>query len=68
MLVYFLNNWALRHTHSSQVALYIYLQPVVATGLSSYQGTDEPDLRFYLAASLVFCGLVLQSWGPGRGR
>jgi drug/metabolite transporter (DMT)-like permease len=64
VLVYFLNNWALHHTHSSQVALYIYLQPVVATGLSMHLGWDDPGPRFYLATALVFCGLLLQSsWG-----
>ncbi len=71
VLVYFLNYWALHHTHSSQVALYIYLQPVVATGLWILIGRDEPGFRFYLAGVLVFCGLLLQSvrLGPGgRGR
>ncbi len=67
VLVYFLNYWALQHTQSSQVALYIYLQPVVATGLWILIGRDEPGFRFYLAGVLVFCGLLLQSvrLGPG---
>jgi len=66
VLVYFLNNWALHHTHSSQVALYIYLQPVVATGLSMHLGWDDPSPRFYLATALVFSGLLLQSFGERR--
>ncbi len=57
-LTYLLNVWALRHTNSSQVALYIYIQPVVATSLSFALGQDRPGPRFFLAAGLVFAGLM----------
>ena len=59
VLTYFLNNWALRHAHSSQVALYIYLQPVIATALGAARGEEHPDARFWLAAALVCGGLAL---------
>lgn len=58
VLTYFLNNWALRHTQSSKVAIYIYLQPIVATVLSMAMGQDSPDLRFFLATFLVFMGVL----------
>ncbi len=57
VLTYLLNVWALRHTHSAQVAVYISIQPVVATTLSLAMGAPSPELRFYLAASLVLAGL-----------
>jgi drug/metabolite transporter (DMT)-like permease len=59
VLTYLLNNWALRHTHSSQVALYIYTQPVIATALSIALGRDRLSLRFMIAAALVFGGIAL---------
>jgi drug/metabolite transporter (DMT)-like permease len=58
VLTYFLNNWALRYTPSSQVAVYTYVQPLVATVLSMSLGQDSPDLRFFLAAILVFLGVM----------
>lgn len=59
VLTYLVNNWALQHAQSSQVALYIYAQPIVATALSVSMGRDEPGLRFFLAGALVFAGLVM---------
>ena len=61
VITYFLNNWALRHTHSSQVALYIYLQPVIATGASMVVTDERPDLRFCVAATLACAGVLVQS-------
>lgn len=63
VLTYLLNNWALRHTASSQVALYIYVQPVVATGLSMLLGLESPSLRFWAGAALVFTGIVIEVSG-----
>ncbi len=58
VLTYFLNNWALRYSPSSQVAVYTYVQPLVATILSMALGQDSPDLRFFIAAALVFMGVM----------
>lgn len=63
VLSYLLNNWALRHAHSSQVALYIYLQPVVATSSSMVLTGERPDLRFYLSAVLACSGVLIQNLG-----
>ena len=63
IVTYVLNNWALRRTHSSQVALYIYVQPVVATLLSVALGIESPGARFFVAASLVFGGILIEISG-----
>lgn len=68
VMPYLLNVWALRHTHSSQVAVYISIQPVVATVLSILLGAPAPDARFYFAATLVLSGLFLQALLPKRRR
>jgi drug/metabolite transporter (DMT)-like permease len=66
VLTYLLNNWALRHTHSSQVALYIYLQPVIATSTSMVVTGERPDLRFFVAATLACAGVFVQSTSARR--
>lgn len=61
VLTYLLNTWALRHAQSSQVALYINLQPLVAASLSTAFGAPLPGSRFFVALGLVGFGLWLQS-------
>lgn len=61
VLTYMLNTWALRHTHSSQVALYINAQPLVAAGLNAALGAPLPGYRFVAAFALVAGGLWLQN-------
>lgn len=60
VICYLLNNWALRHTHSSTVALYINVQPIVAVALDTALGAPLPGHRFYVALALVSAGLWLQ--------
>lgn len=67
VLTYLLNTWALRHTHSSQVALYINVQPLVAAALNSALGAPLPGHRFFVALLLVATGLWLQSRSGGAG-
>jgi drug/metabolite transporter (DMT)-like permease len=64
VLTYFLNTWALRHTHSSQVALYINVQPLVAASLAAALGEGLPGQRFTVALVLVAFGLWLQTRAP----
>ena len=64
VLTYVLNTWALRHTHSSNVALYINVQPIVAAGLNCALGAPAPDHRFFVALGLVGFGLWLQTSAP----
>lgn len=58
---YLLNTWALRHTRSSQVALYINVQPLVAAALATAFGEPLPDWRFCVAFAMVSTGLWLQT-------
>lgn len=64
---YLLNVWALQHTQSSMVALYIYGQPILATSLSIAFGIEglEPDL--FLAAGFVFTAVALRVVTTARG-
>ena len=61
VLPYLLNTWALRHTRSSQVALYINVQPLVAASLNTLMGAPPPGHRFFVALALVALGLWLQT-------
>ena len=67
VLTYVLNTWALRHTDSSKVALYINLQPIIAAALSCALGAPAPDHRFFVALVLVAFALWLQARARGAG-
>jgi drug/metabolite transporter (DMT)-like permease len=54
---YFLNNWALARTESSRVALFIYLQFVLAAPLSWLLLDEKLTWRLLPAAGLVLAGL-----------
>lgn len=58
---YALNNWALARTESSQVALFIYLQFLIATPLSALFLDDPVSWRLLPAAVLVFAGVALST-------
>lgn len=68
VLTYLLNNWALQYADGSQVTLYIYVQPIVATGLSIAIGRQVPDTRFFTAAVLIGAGLFVESFAAARRR
>ena len=59
VLTYVLNVWALKRVRTSHVALWIFLQPLVAAGLDAALGTP-PSLRFAAAAVLVFLALLVR--------
>lgn len=61
VLTYVLNTWALRSVQSSQVALYINLQPLVAATLNWSLGAPAPGSAFFVALGLVGTGLWLQT-------
>lgn len=66
VLTYFLNYWALARVESSLVALFIYLQPLLATALSAVF-LDEPiTLRLVLSSLFVFAGVFLATWRRRR--
>ena len=58
-LAYMLNYHALKHVESSTVALFIYLQPVVAVALGVTILGERPGLEVWLGAILVFTGVFL---------
>lgn len=66
VLTYLINNWALQHADPSKVTLYIFVQPVIAVGLSAWLQYEPPGPRFYLAATLIFSGLLLTSLAQAR--
>jgi drug/metabolite transporter (DMT)-like permease len=59
LLTYFLNLWALAHTRSSSVALFIYLQPVVASALAWAWFDQQITTRTMIAGAMIFGGLLL---------
>jgi drug/metabolite transporter (DMT)-like permease len=59
LLTYFLNFWALAHARSSSVALFIYVQPIVATLLAWFWMGQVPTLRTAISSFLIFIGMLL---------
>ena len=58
LLTYFLNNWALKRAPSGNVAIFIYLQPVVA-GIIGFFFLDEViTMRMLVCAILIMLGLI----------
>ena len=59
LLNYFLNNWALAYARPSQVAIFIYIQPVIAAALA-YVWLDETiTLQKFLSSVMIFLGVIL---------
>ncbi len=58
---YYLNAWALGRVTPSTVAVYIYLQPLIAFALAPLVlGADEQwNSRTWIAAALIFAGVML---------
>jgi len=64
-LVYFLNVYAMKTVSPSVVSAYIYLQPVLAGGLSLALGMEELHWIKVMAAALIFTGVFLVSKKSG---
>lgn len=60
VLTYLLNLWALARTTASRVALWIFVQPVIAAALSAGLTGERITPRFVVATALVFAALFLQ--------
>jgi drug/metabolite transporter (DMT)-like permease len=62
---YLLNAFALSKVNPSTVAVYIYLQPIIGFVLAAVFLAEPIDLRFVIAAALVFVGVYLttRQWG-----
>jgi drug/metabolite transporter (DMT)-like permease len=64
---YYLNAWALARVAPSTVAVYIYLQPLIAFIVAPLVlGAGESwSARTWIAAALIFAGVGIVTW---RGR
>jgi drug/metabolite transporter (DMT)-like permease len=68
VLAYFLNYWALARVRSSEVALFIYLQPVLAGTLSVGFLHEPLSVRLVASAALVLLGVLFAPRGPAVAR
>ena len=59
VLAYVLNAWALARTHASRVAVFVTLQPVVATAFAILWLGEMPTIKTGVSAALIFAGLVI---------
>ena len=62
---YYLNSWALSRVSPSTVAVYIYLQPLIAFALAPLVLGEKVGLRVIVASLLVFAGVAVVTM---RGR
>lgn len=60
-LAYLLNAWGLKFVNASVVGIYIYLQPVLATGFALLIRNDKLQLETFLMSLLIFSGVYLVS-------
>jgi drug/metabolite transporter (DMT)-like permease len=65
---YALNAWALKRVDSSQVALFIYVQPVIAAGLAVVLLGERITVHLVMAAALIFAGVFLALTAKPGGR
>lgn len=59
LMTYVMNNFALAHAKSSHVALFINLQPVVASVLAVTWFGEAVTSRTVCSYLLIFCGMIL---------
>lgn len=59
LITYFLNNWTLAYTNSSSVAIFIYLQPIVAASLAWLWFGQTVTLRTFIASLIILLGVLL---------
>ena len=67
LVTYFLSVWTLAHTKSTSVAIFIYLQPVVASTLAYFWMGETITARTVISSLMIFLGVLL-SLGPTRKR
>ena len=64
VVTYYLNLWAVKRVQATRVAMYIFLQPVVASILGILFRDEVITPRFLIATSLVFFALALRDGRP----
>jgi len=65
---YLFNVIALREVHSSIVGAYIYLQPILATGISIAVGKDAITTQKVISAALIFSGVYMVSFAGRKNK
>lgn len=61
---YLLNTWALKRVESSLVALFIYLQPLIAAALGVILLGEPLGRETLISAALIFTGVAVALRGP----
>jgi len=64
---YYLNSWAITRVPPSVVAIYIYLQPLLAFGLAPLVLGESWNARTIVACALIFAGVAVVTI-PSRSR
>jgi drug/metabolite transporter (DMT)-like permease len=59
---YYMNAWALARVAPSTVAVYIYLQPLIAFMLAPWLLHESWNSRTWVAAALIFAGVAIVTW------
>lgn len=59
---YYLNGWALSRVAPSTVAVYIYLQPLIAFALAPLILGERWNSRTWVASALIFAGVAVTTW------
>ena len=65
---YFLNLWALTYTRSSSVALFIYLQPMVASVVAWVWFHEAATARVIISSGLILVGVLFGLYGSALSR
>jgi len=60
VVTYFLNLWAVKRVQATRVAIFIFLQPVIAATLGVIFRGNDITPRFLIATVLVFLALMLR--------
>lgn len=68
LATYLLNAYALRRVESSVVAVYVYVQPVIATVAAWLWLRHAPTLRTFVAGAVIVVGVALSSDLPAALR
>lgn len=63
LLTYYLNNLVLKFASSAQVALFIYLQPLIAGLFGWYFLEEEITLRTFVCFMLILSGVIVSLMG-----
>ncbi len=68
MIAYHLYYWALKYMHSTEVSVFVYIDPIVTILIAAPLLGEKPDATFLVGAVLVFGGIFISEgrlhWHP----